>query len=63
MSEADRRCQQALVLWLRWNDEHQQLTESMYCNRQRPAAVEALLDRVDALRSEAVAITQEALTA
>ena len=63
MSAADRRCQEALALWLRWNSEHQKLSESLYRARERPARIEELLDGLDSLRNEAVAVSEEALSA
>ncbi|HVA48499.1 MAG TPA: hypothetical protein VNH11_19195 [Pirellulales bacterium] len=61
MPDADLRCREALLLWLRWHAEQQQITESLYRHRHRPAQMESLLDRLDALRDEAVALSQEAL--
>lgn len=63
MLDADRRCQEALALWLRWNSENQKLSESLYQARERPDQIEELLDGLDSLRSEAVAISQEVLSA
>lgn len=61
MSDADVRCREALLLWLRWNAEQQRITQSLYQNRQRPARMELLLDGLEDLRREAVATSQEAL--
>ena len=62
MSDADRRCREALAVWLRWNTENQKLTESLYRERQRPEKVEELLDGLEALRDEAIAMSEEVLS-
>jgi hypothetical protein len=55
------RFQEALLLWLRWNDAHQRMTGLLYESRQDQRTVEELLDQLDRLRQEAVQLSQELL--
>lgn len=61
MLDTNRRCHEILLLWLRWNEEQQRLTETLFEQREQPEKLEALLDRVDELRREAVANSQQLL--
>lgn len=62
MSNDDRRCREALRLWLSWNAEHDRLTESLFQEREQAARLEELLDTLDILRTKAVTLSQEVLS-
>jgi hypothetical protein len=44
---------EALLLWLRWNDAYERVTEQLFQIGDDPAAAEAMMDQLDALRREA----------
>lgn len=60
-SDSRRRCEQALVLWLRWNDAYERVTSEMFEQRDNPERVDQLLGQVDELRRQAVETTQAVL--
>ena len=60
-SDSRRRCEQALVLWLRWNDAYERMTSQMFEHRENPERVEELLGQVDELRRQGVDTTKEIL--
>jgi hypothetical protein len=53
--------EQALVLWLRWNDAHEQIQETLFARRHDPAITESLLDELDQLRDRAAALSRQLL--
>jgi hypothetical protein len=55
------RHQEALFLWLRWNDAHQRATSVLYDAGEDSARIEQILDQLDQLRLKAVQISQELL--
>jgi hypothetical protein len=55
------RYQDALLLWLKWNEAHQRMTGALYASRRDPQQIEQLMDRLDQLRAEAVRLSQELL--
>jgi hypothetical protein len=57
----DVRAREVLQLWLRWNEESQQLTARMFAERDNSDKLQQMLDDVDRLRMEAVAASQEIL--
>lgn len=52
---------EALVLWLRWNQAYEHVTEQMFQAGQDPARLQQLMDQMDDLRREAVAQSQQLL--
>lgn len=52
---------EALVLWLRWNQAYEHVTEQMFQAAQDPARLQQLMDQMDDLRREAVAQSQQLL--
>jgi hypothetical protein len=50
--------QQALVLWLRWNDGFEKVTEQMYSAGLEREQAEQVLDELDQVRREAVRLSQ-----
>ncbi len=55
------RCEQALRLWLRWNDAYERLTGDMFEAAHDQSRVEALAEEVDRLRQQAIAAARNAL--
>jgi hypothetical protein len=55
------RCREALRLWLRWNEAYEHVTSVMCQEAQRQEQLQLLMDRMDQLRREAIAISQELL--
>lgn len=52
---------EALVLWLRWNQAYEHVTEQMFQAGQDPARLQEMMDRMDDLRREAIAQSQQLL--
>jgi len=52
---------EALVLWLRWNQAYEHVTEQMFQAGQNPAQLQDIMDQMDDLRREAVAQSQQLL--
>ncbi len=55
---------EALQLWLRWNEEHDQITDAMFRARRdtrRLAALAERIDQIDQLRWRAVELSQTLL--
>jgi hypothetical protein len=61
LSAAPNRYQEALRLWLDWNEQHEQSTAAMFESRQDPQAVQELLDRLEKLRRRAVELSRQLL--
>ena len=55
------RYQDALLLWLRWNNAYERVTAAIYDARQDPKKQEQLMDEMDQLRQQAVEISHELL--
>ncbi len=55
--------QEALLLWVRWNDAHERITGALFRSDQDPQAIEQALDQLDQLRAEAVRLSQQLLDA
>jgi len=55
------RCHEALLLWLRWNDAHQQVSRLIYDAGEDASRIEQILDQLDQLRLKAVQASQELL--
>jgi hypothetical protein len=53
ISEKQLAYREALLLWLRWNEAYERVTERMFETGDDPAAVEALMDQMDSLREDA----------
>jgi hypothetical protein len=53
--------QEALLVWLRWNDAHERITTSLYGAGQDTRQIEQMLDHLDQLRMQAVRLSQELL--
>ncbi len=53
------RYQAALLLWLRWHDAQQRITRSMFDARHDQVRLTQLMDQLDALRQEAVRVSNE----
>lgn len=45
---------EALLLWLRWNQAYEHVTERMFQAGQNPAQLQELMDQMDELRREAI---------
>ena len=56
-----QRYQDALLLWLRWNNAYERVTAAIYDSRQDPCEQEELMDQMDQLRQQAVAMSHELL--
>lgn len=52
---------EALVLWLRWNEAYERVTERLYDGQFGSEQTETVLDEVESLRREAVRLSQELL--
>lgn len=52
---------EALLLWLRWNQAYEHVTERMFQAGQNPAQLQAMMDQMDELRREAIAQSQQLL--
>ena len=59
-SSADR-LEQALRLWLRWNDAYEHLTAEMFKVAHDQPRVEALAEEIDRRRQRAIAASRVAL--
>ena len=55
------RYQDALLLWLRWNNAYERVTATLYDARHDPRKQEQLLDEMDQLRQQAVDFSRELL--
>ena len=55
------RYQEALTLWLRWNDAHERINASLFEARQDLTQSAELLDQLDFLRQKAVKLSSELL--
>jgi len=55
----EARCREALVLWLRWNESYEHVTEVMCQPGKSQEQLERHMDQMDALRRQAVAISRE----
>ncbi|NQT37841.1 MAG: hypothetical protein HQ581_10150 [Planctomycetes bacterium] len=55
------RAAEALRMWLRWNEAHEQLTAQMFQAGSDPARLDDLAEQVDQLRRQAVAASHEVL--
>jgi len=53
--------EEALRLWLRWNDAYERLTTEMFQVAHDRSRVEAVAEEVDNLRQRALATTRAAL--
>ena len=51
----------ALSMWLRWNEAHDQITSRMFDSREDPEGIEELLRQVDELRFRAIAAARALL--
>ncbi len=61
VSDSQLRWREALVLWLRWNQVYERVTEQMFAIGDDPARLQALMDEADGLRRQAIALSQELL--
>lgn len=50
--------QEALRLWLQWNDGYEQLTTRMYDARHAPEELETLAEQLERLRQKAIAASR-----
>jgi hypothetical protein len=53
----------ALTLWLRWNDAHDRVSSEMFESRGNPERIEELYRQADELRAKAVAASRALLGA
>lgn len=60
-SDRELRLCEALVMWLRWNDAHERITQRLYAEQSDPVRSEELLDQLDHLRRDAIRLSQELL--
>jgi hypothetical protein len=60
-SDMEMRLREALLLWLRWNDAYERVTERLYAGQFSPEQTEAVMDEVDDLRREAIRLSHELL--
>lgn len=61
ISDSQLRWREALVLWLRWNQVYERVTEQMFAIGDDPARLQTLMDEADGLRRQAIALSQELL--
>jgi hypothetical protein len=54
VSDRELAWREAALLWLRWNEAYERVTEAMFAGRNNPSELERLADEADALRREAV---------
>jgi hypothetical protein len=53
--------QEALRLWLRWNDAYEKVCEVLFQSRGDPQKLEQLMDRKDQIRQQAVELSRKLL--
>lgn len=61
VTDLQLRWREALVLWLRWNQAYEHVTERMFQSGQNPARLQEMMDQMDDLRREAVVQSQQLL--
>lgn len=61
VTDLQLRWREALVLWLRWNQAYEHVTERMFQAGHNPAQLQEMMDQMDDLRREAVAQSQQLL--
>lgn len=61
VTDLQLRWREALVMWLRWNQAYEHVTERMFQAGHNPAQLQELMDQMDDLRREAVAQSQQLL--
>jgi hypothetical protein len=59
--EVVRRYEQALTLWVAWNDANERITAEMFEARNDPGRVEELLRQADELRAKALGASRALL--
>ena len=55
------RWSEALALWLRWNEAYEQTTARMFQARHDPKKLKDLMDHMDQLRGQAIALSRQLL--
>lgn len=61
ISDFEMRCREALVLWLRWNEAYERVTEQMYQPGTSQESLQDTMDQVEDLRRQAISLSQEML--
>ena len=61
IATSELRFREALVLWLRWNEAYEQATAHMFASGQSAEKIEAFMDNMDQLRSQAISLSHELL--
>ena len=57
-AEQDLRYREALELWLRWNEAHEQAVAQLFSADLSPQQIEDFLDSIDQLRREAITMSR-----
>ena len=52
---------QAVALWLRWNETYEQVTMQAFQARHDQRKLEAIMDEMDSIRRQAIAVSEKAL--
>jgi hypothetical protein len=61
MSDLQLRWREALLMWLRWNQAYEHVTERMFQPGCNSAQLQEMMDQMDDLRREAIAQSRELL--
>lgn len=57
----ESKCEQALVLWLRWNDAYKRINAALSADPERREDFAEMIGELDELREMAVALSKEVL--
>jgi hypothetical protein len=61
ISDLQLRWREALVLWLRWNQAYEHVTERMFQAGEDPEQLQQYMDRMEEMRREAIAQSHQLL--
>ena len=58
-SDATDAWREALKLWLRWNQAHVQITQTLFDDGKPSQRLEDVMDQLESMRKQAVAISED----
>ena len=59
IADAAGAWREALRLWLRWNQAHDQITRALFENGKPSQKLEDVMDQLDSMRKQAVALSED----
>ena len=60
--DASNAWREALQLWLRWNQAHDQITRALFEGGKPSQRLEDVMDQLDSMRKQAVALSEDLIS-